>query len=75
MPLTGTENTLSALIQTEIKAAILANTGNAAATPNGLDSIGDGIANAVIPHFVANTSVLPGTFTATVPVVGIGGLL
>ena len=73
--LTGTENTLAALIETDIRAAILANTGNPAATPNALNSLSQGIANAIIPHIVSNTQVLPGSFTASVAVTGIGALL
>ena len=71
---TGTENTLKALIDTEIKAAILVNTGTAAASPNALDSISEGIANAIIPHFVGNADILPGTFavSGSGPVTGIG---
>ncbi len=74
--LTGTENTLKALLDTEIRAAILAFTGSAVQTPNVIIALSEGIAEAVIPHFVSNTDVLPGTFNvATVPVVGIGTIL
>jgi len=74
--LTGTENTLKALIDTDIKAAVLSNTGNPVATPNAIDSLAEGIANAIIPHYVSNTQVLPGTFsTVSGPVSGIGLLL
>ena len=74
--LTGTENTYKALIDTEIKAAVLSNTGNPVATPNAIISLAEGMANATIPHFVSNTQVLPGTFsTSSGPVSGIGLLL
>ena len=74
--LTGSENTLSALIKTEMETAILADTGSAAASPNNLVSLGNGMAAAFIPHFVANVDITPGTFsTVSGPVTGIGGLL
>lgn len=76
MPLTGTENSLSASIDSAIRAAITANEGTAPANPNVIDSLAEGIANAVIPHIVSNAQVLPGTFVAGAnPVTGIGALL
>ena len=74
--LTGTENTLKALIDTEIKAAVLSNTGNPVASPNAIDSLSEGVANAIIPHLISNAQVLPGTFsTSSGPVSGLGLLL
>lgn len=67
--LAGTENTLSALFQTEISARILAATGQPPQSPNILDLLGDAIAFSVIPHFLAVTLVGGGTLT------GVGGLI
>lgn len=57
MSLTGSENTLKATLITEIENAILANTGFPVATPNAINSLAEGLANAVIPHFITNTIV------------------
>ena len=73
----GTENTLKALLITDIEAGILADCGAAVQTPNCISGLAAGIANAVIPHFVSNAQILPGSFN--VPgfgaVVGIGAML
>ena len=75
--LTGSENTLKALLDTDIKAGILADCGTAVQTPNCILGLAAGIANATVPHLVSNIQVIPGSFN--VPgfgaVVGIAGIL
>jgi len=72
----GTENTLAALIKTEIEARILAQQGFVVATPNVIVQYAESVAFSVIPHFVANVQIGPGGFTAGPdPVVGIGAFL
>lgn len=74
--LTGTENTLSALIQSELSARILAATGQAPQSPNIIDLLADAISFAIIPHIVSNTDVLPGSFAnGGGAVSGVGALL
>ncbi len=67
------ENTLKALIISDIDAAILAATGSSPATPNGISPMAAGIANAVIPFLTANALV---TVTGAVTTgLGIGGVV
>ena len=74
--LTGSENTLAAAIKTDLDARILASTGSPVATPNANKDLTDAIAFQIIPHFLSNAQVTPGTFsTSSGPVTGIGGLL
>lgn len=79
MGLAGTENTLAAQIKTDIEARILVNEGVPVITPNGLVSLSEGIANAVIPHFLSNVQILPGSFQVSIPAVfpvtGVGTFL
>jgi len=73
---TGTENTLAALIKTEFDARITISLGSPPTTPNAIIELAEAFAFSVIPHFVSTADITPGTFTAGPdPVVGIGGLL
>ena len=73
----GSQNTLKAQLDTEIKAEILAVCGAAVQTPNCILGLAGGMANAFIPHLISNIEVVPGSFN--VPgfgaVVGIAGIL
>ena len=73
---TGTENTLKALLITKIEAAVTTKHGSVL-TPNEIDVLADGIAFSVIPHFVANVAINPGTFNVPAfgPVLGVGAFV
>ena len=74
--LSGTENTLAALIQSELESKIQARFGYPPQTPNVLPELCQAISESVIPHCVSNTQVLPGSFsTSSGPVSGAGSLL
>ena len=60
MPITGQESTLAAALTTEIKAAVSAQFGGPIGTPEYIEAVSMGIANALIPFLVANTQVDPG---------------
>lgn len=66
MPLSGKESQLSSQLQSLITANITAATGQPMAKSDYLKAFCDGIAEAVIPFFVANTQVNAGqTVTGT----------
>lgn len=74
--LTGTENTLAALIKSELESRINSTYGYNPQTPNAIDELTEAIAYAIIPHVISNTEVDPGTFAAGGdPVSGIGELV
>ena len=57
--LTGTEAVLEAALIAAIQAGVLARCGLTPLTPNCIDGLSRGIADAIIPHLVTNTVVLP----------------
>jgi hypothetical protein len=67
MPITGLESTLEALLVNTIKAGIAARCGVSPLTPNCIDGLAKGIADAIIPFLVANVQVN----TTTVPGAGL----
>jgi len=75
MGVTGTENTLKALIITKTEAALTTKHG-AVLTPNEIDIMAQGVADAVIPHFVSTVVINPGSFTTSSgPVSGVGAFV
>jgi len=67
MALTGTEAALSSSLQSLITAKLTSATSEPMLAPTYLAAICDGIAEAIIPHIVANTVVVtPDTINGTV---------
>lgn len=60
MPITGLESTLTSELITTITAAIETKYGHSIGTPEYIDALSAGIANAIIPFLVANTQVNTG---------------
>lgn len=74
--LTGTENTLSALIQSNFSTQITSLTGAPPQAPNCIIQLANAMAMSIIPHLVTNTVVSAGSFVSpTGPVTGTGALL
>ena len=60
MPITGQETTLASALTSAIKTAIEAQSGQTIQSPEYIEGLCTGIANALIPFLVANTTVNPG---------------
>lgn len=60
MPITGQEATLKAALVAAIQAGIAAECGYAVMTPNCINGLAKGIADALIPFLTANTLVNAG---------------
>lgn len=76
MALTGSENTLSALIQSQLATRVTAIYGQPPQSPNIVNLLADALAFSIIPHFVSNAEVLPGSFAnGGGPVGGVGALI
>lgn len=60
MPITGNESELASQLTSAITAAIQAKYGQAIRSPEYIDALSTGIANAIIPFLVANTQVNTG---------------
>jgi hypothetical protein len=58
--LTGTNAALAASMKTMIEAKLTAATGEPMLAPTFLQAFCEGVADALIPHLVANTQVNPG---------------
>jgi len=79
MPITGQESVLTASLTSAITAAVEAKFGGLIGTPEYIDALSQGIANAIIPFLVANTVVnttdvviIPVTASAGSPSAGTG---
>jgi hypothetical protein len=59
MPITGQESALTSALTSAITAAIESKLGNAVMTPEYIDALSQGIANAIIPFLVSNVLVTP----------------
>jgi len=59
MPITGNESALASALTSAITAAIEAKLGSAVQSPEYIDALSEGIANAIIPFLVSNTEVNP----------------
>lgn len=59
MPITGQESALTSALTTAITAAIEAKFGGSVGTPEYIDALSQGIANAIIPFLVTNVEVVP----------------
>jgi len=57
MPITGKEAILKANLEAAIAAAVASECGSAPLTPNCIDGLSKGIADAIIPFLVANILV------------------
>ena len=60
MPITGQEAALTSVLNSAIVAAVEAQYGGAVRPPEYINALSQGIANALIPFLVANTTVNPG---------------
>jgi hypothetical protein len=60
MPITGQESTLASAMTSAIKAAVEAQSGQTTQSPEYIEALCTGIANALIPFLVLNTEVDPG---------------
>lgn len=70
MPISGLESTLASELTSAITAAIEAKYGHTIRSPEYIDALSAGIANAIIPFLVANTQVNTGQSVA-VPALGL----
>lgn len=70
MPISGLESTLTSELTSAITAALEAKFGGPIGTPEYIDALSAGIANAIIPFLVANTQVNTGQSVA-VPALGL----
>lgn len=60
MPISGNESALASALTSAITAAVEAKYGGSIGTPEYIDALSTGIANAIIPFLVTNTEVTPG---------------
>lgn len=65
MPITGLEDTLKAQLISAIQAGIAAECGYSVMTPNCINGLAKGIADAIIPFLVNNIQVNPGQHVTT----------
>jgi hypothetical protein len=72
MPITGMESTLKSQLVAAIQAGIAAECGYAVMTPNCINGLAKGIADAIIPFLVANIQVNPGQAVTGVVTTGAG---
>lgn len=70
MPITGQESALKAALISSIQAGIAAACGYSVMTPNCIDGLAKGIADAIIPFLVANIQVNVGQITLSAGVTG-----
>ena len=63
--LTGTETVLKSSLIAAIQAGVLADCGTSPISPNCINGLAKGIADAVIPHLVANIEVASTTVPGT----------
>ena len=70
MPITGNESALASSLTSTITAALEAKFGGPIGTPEYIDALSAGIANAIIPFLVANTQLNVGQSVA-VPAAGL----